>query len=411
MPVHVEQRRSLLDVLSDVEEQLERAHEFGLVLLVVGAQRVEHARREDAPVLARRAGAVQQRVDAEIVVRHHASAAEHPPRDDHRLARLVDALRHVQHLGVPADAADDLHVEAGALHAARDQRRCGPCVRRVDLERRRDEEEEAAAALDHDDVAGTGSERIEADAADLGVLGGGDRLVETVALDRDRDVSGRQRDPAGLCVLLGLERIFVCACQQAVPEAAPPPAPAAGVAREFDRDLRGGQPDQPGALLEDAGAGRKDGQPAQPCLAGPHRERPGVRVGGRRQVDDLLTIGVLGQQVAHRRRDRALAGPGDREVAPLCVLDQDGRVDRRRQVGGQRLSAAAARRDARQRLCVGEQRLGAVSAYRPGGDHVLVVHRLEGFRRRRVSPSAGRSVTHAAARRPRSPFAQRRRAS
>ena len=97
-------------------------------------------------------------------------------------------------------------------------------------------------------------------------------------------------------------------------------------------------------------------------------------VGGRRQPDAFVAVGVLGQQVAHGGGDRALAGAADGDVAPLRVLDQHRRVDRDGQVRGERGRAAAARRDARQRLGVAQQRFGSVAAQRPGGDYVVVLH-------------------------------------
>jgi hypothetical protein len=93
-----------------------------------------------------------------------------------------------------------------------------------------------------------------------------------------------------------------------------------------------------------------------------------VPVGGRRKADAVLAVGVLGQQVAHGRGDRAFAGAADGDVAPLGVFDEHGRVDRDGKVCGQRGRPAPARRDARQRLGVAEQRFGSVAAQWPGGD-------------------------------------------
>ena len=143
-------------------------------------------------------------------------------------------------------------------------------------------------------------EHVQTDAPDLGVLLRRDALVEPLAFDRDRDVAGGQRDPARVRVLAGLERIVVGAREQAIPERAPPPAAAAGVAREFDRDLGGRQAHQR-APLGDAAA-RENRQPAQPRAAGSDREGPAARVGRRLQRHAVLAVAV-------ERRPAAGCGP------------------------------------------------------------------------------------------------------
>jgi len=87
------------------------------------------------------------------------------------------------------------------------------------------------------------------------------------------------------------------------------------------------------------------------------------------------TVGGVRGQVAQRWRDRALTGARDGEVAPRRGLDQHRRIDRRGQMRRQRLGAAAARGDARQRLRIAEERFGSIPAQRPGLDYVLVMHR------------------------------------
>jgi len=105
-------------------------------------------------------------------------------------ARLVDRARHVQHLGMTADAADHVHVDARARDAARDQRRRRARVRCIDVERCGNEEEEAAAALDDHDLAAAGAEHVETHAPQFGVLLRRDALVEALAFDRNGDVAG-----------------------------------------------------------------------------------------------------------------------------------------------------------------------------------------------------------------------------
>ena len=261
---------------------------------------------------------------------------------------------------------------------ARDQRRRRARVRRVDVERRRNEEEEAAAAFDDDDLAAARAEHVEADAPELGVLLRGDALVEAFALDRDRDVAGRERDAARVRVLAGLQRIVVCAREQAVPERAAPSAAAAGLAREFDGDLRGRQ----------AHHGRRDRR--LPCRGGRSRASPSARrrpesgtrgagIGRGLERDAVLAFvawpdRVGREQVADRGRHRPVLAGGEAEVLPLGVLDQDRGVDRRRQVGRQGLGAAAGRGDARQRFGEGQQRIDPVAANATGMRRFSVVH-------------------------------------
>ena len=84
---------------------------------------------------------MEQRIHAEIVVRHHPTAAEHAPRNGHRFARFVDALRDRHHFGMPADAADDFHIETRARHTARNERRGRARIRGINFQRCRNEKE------------------------------------------------------------------------------------------------------------------------------------------------------------------------------------------------------------------------------------------------------------------------------
>ena len=208
------------------------------------------------------------------------------------------------------------------------ERRGRARVGSVDFERRGDEEEEAAAAFDDDDLAAARSEHVETHAPQFGVLLRGDAFVETFAFDRDRDVTGSQRDAAGVRVFARFERIVVRAREQAVPERPAPSASAAGVAREFDRDLGGRQADER-TPFGDRPRTRENREPAKPRTAGADRKGAAARVGRRLQCDAVLGLAVerIGQQVAHRWRDRLILTGGEPQMLPLGILDQDAGVD------------------------------------------------------------------------------------
>ena len=84
---------------------------------------------------------------------------------------------------------------------------------------------------------------------------------------------------------------------------------------------------------------------------------------------------VVGQQVADRRRDRLVLAGGEPEVLPLGILDQNAGVDGGRKVRGQRLSTAAGRGNASQRLGVTQQSIDPVAANPPGVGSSLVLVR------------------------------------
>ena len=80
MPVYVEPFGCGLDVLPDLEVELERALQLGLMLFVVRSQRGERLRREGAKPLD--VGTfVDEAICAELVVERDVTGAEEPSSD------------------------------------------------------------------------------------------------------------------------------------------------------------------------------------------------------------------------------------------------------------------------------------------------------------------------------------------
>ena len=120
----------------------------------------------------------------------------------------------------------------------------------------------------------------------------------------------------------------------------------------------------------------------------PKREPP-ARIGNARarasaggcSGDAVVALAVdrTRQQVSHRWRNGAILAAGDAQMLPLGVFDQNGRIDGRRKMRGQRGRTAAGGGNACQRFRVSEQSIDTVAANSPRMNYVLVVHLVVGI--------------------------------
>ena len=234
---------------------------------------------------------------------------------------------------------------------ARDEGCGGAHVGRIDFDRCGAEEHEAPAAFDHGDVAGARAQRLEADPAQIAHLRRGDILLEAFGFDRDRHVIGNQRDAARRGIVLGFDRIVVGARDQPLPERFAPVLAAAGVTRNLNPDRGRREPDR--ADLSCHGRRRRENRkPARRRFpaANAHGDAPGARARDL-EVDRRVAIFRGGRnEIATRGRHGSAGRAGERDVPPIGVLDEDGRVQLRRQVRCKGFGTASGARNASESL-------------------------------------------------------------
>src|SRR5579872_177387 len=227
-------------------------------------------------------------------------------------------------------------------HVSPQQRRCRARIRSIDFARGRHEKEERCTAFPQTDVALTAAKALYRRLAQRGLIARRGSLVAHFGFERDGNVVARERNAARGGIVARGGCIDVRLGREALPKRPPASGLRALFARKFHADGARRQPDD---VLERVEVARPEYGDLPEALL-PRRDRQ------RAPAAAVCQRGVFApaRGRTHERANAARNARASRrrQVAPVCVLDQDTDVSAAREDVGECLAPASRGRDARQ---------------------------------------------------------------